>query len=110
VLQTCRETRRRFYDHPPLRIEGAAARGRRNCRTPGALTPHLQIVLTLRGGVSSARYQRRLRLSRALIGLPHTDDIAALELGFPSHAHFSNAFRATYGEMPFMYRLRLAAG
>ena len=267
---TYRETRRRFFDHAAVRIEGAAARAGRNCRTPAALTPQLQIVLTLRGafvyerdsshslltanqalfiapgdvsrdrfvddnpldymlvtphldavgewvgeqaaaemrkmrdthvagasarlqhaasalwnlhqrashddveesaisllsllfsspaprgragrgqssligaakeligagrdrrsltaiaaqlhvspayltdlfrrheGVSIARYQRRLRLSRALIELPHTADIAALalELGFSSHAHFSTAFRATYGETPSRYRER----
>jgi AraC-like DNA-binding protein len=282
VRQTYRETRRRFFDHPAVRIEGAAARAGRNCRTPQALTPELQIVLTLRGafvyergsshslltanqalfiapgdvsrdrfvdenpldymlvtphldavstligdaaatelkklardtrvsgasarlqhaasalwnlcqrtlrddmwieqsaialltqivsspsclslpspglrgragwghatligsvkdligtgrerwsltgiaaqlhvspayltdlfrrheGVSIARYQRRLRLSRALVELPHTQDIAALalDLGFSSHAHFSTAFRATYGETPSMYRRRL---
>jgi AraC family transcriptional regulator len=63
-------------------------------------------------GISIARYQRRLRLSRALIELPHTENIAALalELGFSSHAHFSTAFRATYGETPSMYRRRLHAG
>jgi AraC-like DNA-binding protein len=272
VLQTYRETRRRFFDHPAVRIEGAAARAARNCRTPEALTAELQIVLTLRGafvyergsshslltanqalfiapgdvsrdrfvdenpldymlvtpqldavgafvgehaaaevrkmrdthvsgasarlqhsasalwnlyqrgsregveleesavellsllfsspaprgragrgpsaligavkeligagcerwsltgiaaqlqvspayltdlfrrheGVSIARYQRRLRLSRALVELPHTEDIAALalDLGFSSHAHFSTAFRATYGETPSRYRER----
>jgi AraC-like DNA-binding protein len=59
-------------------------------------------------GVSIARYQRRLRLSRALVELPHTADIAALalDLGFSSHAHFSTAFRATYGETPSRYRER----
>ncbi|HEX4972668.1 MAG TPA: AraC family transcriptional regulator [Steroidobacteraceae bacterium] len=273
MQQTYRETRRRFFDHPGVRIEGAAARTGRNCRTPEALTPELQIVLTLRGafvyergssrflltanqalfiapgdvsrdrfvdgnpldymlvtphpelvgalvgervagemrkmrdtrvsgasarlqhaasalwnlchrsgshdntelaesvvdvlsllfsspaprgragrgrssligeakeligagrerwsltgiaaqlqvspayltdlfrrheGVSIARYQRRLRLSRALVELPHTEDIAALalDLGFSSHAHFSTAFRATYGETPSRYRER----
>ena len=275
MQQTYQETRRRFYDHPALRIEGAAARAARNCRTPEVLTPQLQIVLTLRGafvyergsshslltanhalfiapgdesrdrflddqpldymlitpdvgaadvilgeaaamrlaksvrdtrvcgastrlqraasalwnlclhersrdaieieecvvelmtgigqaagvehrerrmrvdkligavkeligtgreprsltsiaaqldmspayltdhfrrheGISIARYQRRLRLSRALLELPHTEDIAALalELGFSSHAHFSTAFRATYGEAPSTYRRR----
>lgn len=276
MLQTYRETRRRFFDHPAVRIEGAAAHAGRNCRTPEALTPELQIVLTLRGafvyergalhslltanqalfiapgdvsrdrfvdespldymlitphpdavgtivgdaaaaglkksasdthvtgapaqlqhaasalwnlcqrtarddigieqaavellsllfssssspasrgrartdligaakeligtareprsltniatqlhvspayltdlfrrheGISIARYQRRLRLSRALVELPHTEDIAALalDLGFSSHAHFSTAFRATYGETPSTYRRRLRA-
>ena len=62
-------------------------------------------------GMPIARYQRRLRLSRALVELPHTQDIAALalELGFSSHAHFSTAFRATYGETPSMYRRRSRA-
>lgn len=277
MLQTYRETRRRFFDHPAVRIEGATARAARNCRTPEALTPQLQIVLTLRGafvyergasqslltanhalfiaagdvsrdrfvddqpldymlvtphgaavatmlgdvgaaglaklaretrvagaparlqraasafwnlclrercddleieesvvelltcisqpspalreragrgqpkligaakeligtareprsltslaaqldvspayltdlfrrheGVSIARYQRRLRLSRALIELPDAEDIAALalDLGFSSHAHFSTAFRATYGETPSTYRRRSRA-
>jgi hypothetical protein len=49
VLRTYQETRRRFFDHPAVRIEGAAAQAGRNCRTPQALTPELQIVLTLRG-------------------------------------------------------------
>ena len=281
MLQTYRETRRRFFDHPAVRIEGATARAARNCRTPEALTPQLQIVLTLRGafvyergssqslltanhalfiaggdvsrdrfvddqpldymlvtphgdavatmlgdaaaaelaklardtrvagasarlqraasalwnlclreragddmeveqsvvelltciccmaapasaqrggqggarhqadrrrqgtdrhgsrarsltslaaqldvspayltdlfrrheGVSIARYQRRLRLSRALIELPDAEDIAALalDLGFSSHAHFSTAFRTTYGETPSTYRRRIRA-
>jgi AraC family transcriptional regulator len=276
VLHTYQETRRRFFDHPAVRVEGAAARATRNLRTPEALTPELQIVLTLRGafvyergsshslltanhalfiaagdvscdrfvddqpldymlvtphvgavnamlgdaaaaglgklardtrvasappqlqraasalwnqclrecdhidveesvvelltcivhaagmntreqrtpaarligaakeligtareprsltsiaaqlnvspayltdlfrryeGLSLARYQRRLRLSRALVELPDTEDIAALalELGFSSHAHFSTAFRVAYGESPSMYRKNLKA-
>jgi AraC family transcriptional regulator len=275
VLHPYQETRRRFFDHPAVRVEGAAARAARNCRTPAALTPELQIVLTLRGafvyelgsscsmltanhalfiapgdvsrdrfvddqpldyllvtphveavnamlgdaaaewlgklasetrvagapvklqraastlwnlyshsdafeieqwvvellvavveaaglelqtqkapptrligavkeligsarqlrsltaiaaqldvspayltdlfrrheGLSIARYQRRLRLSRALVELPDTEDIAALalELGFSSHAHFSTAFRATYGVTPSTYRKNLKA-
>jgi Transcriptional regulator containing an amidase domain and an AraC-type DNA-binding HTH domain len=274
VLQAYQETRRRFFDHPAVRIEGAAARAARNCRTPQALTPQLQIVLTLRGafvyergsshslltanhalfigagdvsrdrfvddqpldymlvtpqvdavavmvgdevaegfaklaretrvtgasarlqraasvlwragcrndveieqsvielltcivhaaglelrtrtaaadkligaakeligtarepqslthiaaqldvspayltdlfrrheGLSIARYQRRLRLSRALLELPETADIAALalDLGFSSHAHFTTAFRATYGETPSTYRRRMTS-
>jgi len=62
-------------------------------------------------GLSIARYQRRLRLSRALVELPDTEDIAALalDLGFSSHAHFSTAFRATYGESPSAYRKNLKA-
>jgi len=69
---------------------------------------YLTDLFRLYEGVSIARYQRRLRLSRALVELPHTADIAALalDLGFSSHAHFSTAFRATYGETPSRYRER----
>ncbi|HLT92722.1 MAG TPA: helix-turn-helix transcriptional regulator [Woeseiaceae bacterium] len=59
-------------------------------------------------GMPIARYQRRLRLVRALSELPHTDDITALALrfGFSSHAHFSSAFRAEFGCTPSEYRAR----
>jgi AraC-like DNA-binding protein len=60
-------------------------------------------------GVTIARYQRRLRLAQALAELPRAQDLTALalELGFSSHAHFSTAFRATYGETPSAYRARV---
>jgi AraC-like DNA-binding protein len=57
-------------------------------------------------GMPVARYQRRLRLARALTELPHTDDITGLafRLGFSSHAHFSAAFKSTFGQTPSEYR------
>jgi AraC-like DNA-binding protein len=57
-------------------------------------------------GMPIARYQRRLRLARALTELPHTDDITGLafRLGFSSHAHFSAAFKSTFGQTPSAYR------
>lgn len=60
-------------------------------------------------GITIAKYQRRLRLAQALAELPHAQDLTALalELGFSSHAHFSTAFRATYGETPSAYRARM---
>lgn len=63
-------------------------------------------------GMSIGRYQRRLRLGRALLDLPNTEDLAALalDLGFSSHAHFSSAFRAACGESPSQYRQRIRAG
>lgn len=75
--------------------------------SPAYLTDHFR----RHEGISIARYQRRLRLSRALLELPHTEDIAALalDLGFSSHAHFSTAFLATYGETPSTYRRRSRA-
>ncbi|HEX7115444.1 MAG TPA: AraC family transcriptional regulator [Steroidobacter sp.] len=60
-------------------------------------------------GMTIAKYQRRLRLALALAELPRAQDLTALalELGFSSHAHFSAAFRATYGETPSAYRARM---
>jgi len=60
-------------------------------------------------GISIAKYQRRLRLAQALAELPRAQDLTALalELGFSSHAHFSTAFRETYGETPSAYRARM---
>ena len=52
------------------------------------------------------RYQLGLRLNRALVELPHRNDITALalDLGFSSHAHFSTAFKASFGQSPSTYR------
>jgi AraC-like DNA-binding protein len=57
-------------------------------------------------GMPVARYLRRLRLARALAELPRTDDITGLafRLGFSSHAHFSAAFKSTFGQTPSAYR------
>jgi AraC-like DNA-binding protein len=59
-------------------------------------------------GVPLYRYQTRLRLNRALVDLPRCEDITglALDLGFSSHAHFSNAFRAHFGIAPSIFRNR----
>lgn len=59
-------------------------------------------------GVPLYRYQTRLRLNRALVDLPRCEDITelALNLGFSSHAHFSNAFRAHFGIAPSIFRDR----
>ena len=59
-------------------------------------------------GVPLYRYQTRLRLNRALVELPRCEDITglALDLGFSSHAHFSNAFRAHFGITPSIFRDR----
>ncbi len=57
-------------------------------------------------GTPLYQYQLRLRLSRALLELPHCDDITglALDLGFSSHSHFSSVFRKTFGLTPSVYR------
>ena len=57
-------------------------------------------------GVPLCRYRTRLRLNRALVDLPRSEDITglALDLGFSSHAHFSTAFKAMFGVSPSAFR------
>jgi AraC-like DNA-binding protein len=52
------------------------------------------------------QYLVQLRLARALVELPHTDDLIALAcaLGFSSHSHFSASFRRAFGCTPSSYR------
>ncbi|WP_417462261.1 helix-turn-helix transcriptional regulator [Kordiimonas sp.] len=52
------------------------------------------------------RYQRQLRLARALDIMDRYDDLSALsyDLGFSSHSHFSAAFRSAFGRSPTVYR------
>jgi AraC family transcriptional regulator len=52
------------------------------------------------------RYQRQLRLARALALLGDCDDLTrlALELGFSSHSHFSAAFKQAYGQTPSAFQ------
>ena len=59
-------------------------------------------------GVPLYRYQTRMRLNRALVDLPRCEDTTglALELGFSSHAHFGNAFRAHFGIATSIFRDR----
>lgn len=63
-------------------------------------------------GIPLYRYQTQLRLNRALIELPRSEDITelALELGFYSHSHFSAAFRQAFGVTPSAYRTEAARG
>ena len=52
------------------------------------------------------RYLVQLRLARALVELPHTNDLTmlALDLGFSSHSHFTAAFRRAFGSPPSVFR------
>jgi AraC-like DNA-binding protein len=110
-----------IHDIPATRLIGATKELIGSAHEPRSLTAiaaqldvspaYLTDLFRRHEGLSIARYQRRLRLSRALVELPDTADIAALalELGFSSHAHFSTAFRATYGMTPSTYRKNLKA-
>lgn len=57
-------------------------------------------------GLSLHQYLTQLRLGRALVELPHTEDITtlALALGFSSHSHFSFVFRRAFGCSPSRFR------
>ncbi len=67
---------------------------------------YLTDAFTRAEGVPLCRYRVRLRLNRALVDLPRCEDITklALDLGFSSHAHFSNAFKSLYGLSPSAFR------
>ena len=57
-------------------------------------------------GLSLHQYLTQLRLGRALVELPHTEDITtlALALGFSSHSHFTFVFRRAFGYSPSRFR------
>lgn len=63
-------------------------------------------------GAPLYRYQRALRLARALDEAPATEDLTALalDLGFSSHSHFTTAFRQAYGITPSTYRRQMRSG
>jgi AraC-like DNA-binding protein len=67
---------------------------------------YLTDAFTRSEGVPVCRYRMRLRLSLALVDLPRCEDITglALDLGFSSHAHFSNAFKSLFGVSPSAFR------
>jgi AraC-like DNA-binding protein len=72
----------------------------------GASPAYLTNVFRQVEGVPLHRYVMQLRLARALVELPHAEDLTelALDLGFSSHSHFAAAFRKTYGTTPSEFR------
>ncbi|MGH8597391.1 MAG: helix-turn-helix transcriptional regulator, partial [Gammaproteobacteria bacterium] len=68
----------------------------------GVSSVYLTQEFTRSEGMPLYRYQMRLRMSRALVELPHCDDITglAIDLGFSSHSHFSATFKAVFGATP----------
>ncbi|MGO8970775.1 MAG: helix-turn-helix domain-containing protein [Myxococcaceae bacterium] len=57
-------------------------------------------------GIPLHGYLTQLRLARALVELPHTNDLTqlALDFGFSSHSHFSARFHAAFGTTPSQFR------
>lgn len=74
---------------------------------------HLARVFRAQTGITLHQYRGRLRLAAALTALGEgCDDLTelALRLGYASHSHFSEAFRAAYGCSPSSARASLARG
>lgn len=72
----------------------------------GVTPVHLTQSFKQSEGIPLYRYQKLLRLRRALTRLPEQDDITdlAFELGFSSHSHFTAAFRSEFGITPSQFR------
>lgn len=83
----------------PLRLPDIA-------RAVGASPAYLTDVFKRIEGVPLHRYLVHLRLSRALVELPHANDLTRLagDLGFSNHSHFTAAFRRAYGCTPSRFR------
>jgi AraC-like DNA-binding protein len=75
-------------------------------RTVGASPAYLTHVFRQAEGAALHQYVTQLRLARALLELPHTEDLTALALdvGFSSHSHFSAVFRRAFGLTPSQFR------
>ena len=80
-------------------------------RAVGASPAYLTYLFRQVEGVPLHRYLTQLRLARALVELPHTDDLTALALdsGFSSHSHFSASFHRAFRMTPTEFR-RLSRG
>ena len=104
LISRTREFLHAEYSHPLLLQDVA--------RAVGASPTYLTDVFRRFEGVSLQRYVTQLRLARALIELPHADDLSALalDLGFSSHSHFTLAFRRTFGCPPSQFRETIRNG
>lgn len=82
----------------------------RLARAIGVCPAYLTQEFTRCEGTPLYRYQKQLRLARALQELPECPDITALalELGFSNHSHFTAAFRQEFGLTPSAYRAEFA--
>jgi len=87
------------HSSSPLRLRDVAA-------AVDASPAYLTDVFRRAEGVPLHRYMVELRLARALVELPHANDLTALafDLGFSSHSHFSAAFRRAFGCTPSAFR------
>jgi AraC family transcriptional regulator len=84
----------------------ASFRLRDVARAVGSSPAYLTDVFRRIEGIPLHKYVMQLRLARALIELPHADDLTVLafELGFSSHSHFSAVFRRAFRCTPSQFR------
>ena len=75
-------------------------------RAVGASPAYLTDVFRRFEGIPLHKYLVQLRLAKALIELPHANDLTELALGrgFSSHSHFAAAFRRAFGCTPSAFR------
>src|SRR5262245_11161726 len=75
-------------------------------RAVGASPAYLTNVFHRAEGIPIHKYLVHLRLARALLELPHANDLTvlALDLGFSSHSHFAAAFRRAFDCTPSDFR------
>jgi AraC family transcriptional regulator len=75
-------------------------------RAVGASPAYLTDLFRRVEGLPLHKYLVQLRLAKALIELPHADDLTqlALRLGFSSHSHFTAAFRRAFDCTPSQFR------
>lgn len=75
-------------------------------RAAGSSPAYLTHVFRRFEGLPLHKYVLQARLARALVELPHCDDLTmlALDLGFSSHSHFAAAFRRAFGCTPSAFR------
>lgn len=83
----------------PIRLRDVA-------RAVGASPAYLTDVFRRVEGVPLHGYLVQLRLARALVELPHANDLTTLafSLGFSSHSHFTAVFRKAFGSTPSQFR------
>ena len=75
-------------------------------RAVGASPAYLTDVFRRFEGLPLHQYTLQARLARALVELPHAEDLTklALDLGFSSHSHFAAAFHRAFGSTPSVFR------
>lgn len=75
-------------------------------RAVGASPLYLTQLFRAVEGIPLHQYLTQLRLARALVELPHAEDLTALalEVGFSSHSHFTARFRRAFGTTPSRFR------